>query len=65
MMKRQAFYLLAGVIGFQLALIAVVVTSCAIRNDHECTDGKAGELMTAIVAQSFALFSIAESNSKN
>lgn len=53
---RFSFYLLGGVIGFQMILIAIVVTGCVIRNDHQCSDGKAGDLMAAIVAQSFALY---------
>ena len=58
-MKKAAFYLLASVIGFQLVLIAGVLAGCfAIHpaQDDRCDGSKAGELLSVIVAQSFALY---------
>lgn len=58
-MKRAAFTLLASVIGFQLILIAGVLAGCfAIHpvKDNRCDGSKAGELLSTIVAQSFALY---------
>ena len=55
-MRRPAFYLLAGVISFQLAIVAGVITGCFITKTERCTDGQAAELMTYIVTQAFALY---------
>ena len=58
-MKKPAFYLLASVIGFQLVLIAAVLAGCFVvhpKVDGRCDGSKAGELLTTIVAQSFALY---------
>mgnify|MGYP003327607146 CR=1 FL=1 len=58
-MKKPAFYLLASVIGFQLILIAAVLAGCFVvtpEKGDRCDGSKAGELLTTIVAQSFALY---------
>tara|TARA_R110000765_G_C18920068_1_gene605795 strand:- start:1634 stop:1822 length:189 start_codon:yes stop_codon:yes gene_type:complete len=58
-MKRTAFYLLASVIGFQLVLIAAVLAGCFAAYptaDSRCDGSKASELLSIIVAQSFALY---------
>jgi len=55
-MRRGAFYLLAGVITFQLVIIAGVLSACFWTHSDKCTGEKAGDLMTAIVAQCFALY---------
>ena len=58
-MKRAAFTLLASVIGFQLVLIAGVLAGCfAIHptQSDRCDGSKASELLSVIVAQSFALY---------
>ena len=58
-MKRAAFALLASVIGFQLVLIAGVLAGCfAVHptQSDRCDGSKASELLSVIVAQSFALY---------
>ena len=55
-MRRPAFYLLAGIISFQLVIVAGVIAGCFVTKTERCTDGQAAELMTYIVAQAFALY---------
>lgn len=55
-MKRAAFGLVAGVIFIQLLMVAGVLTGCFITKNDNCDGTKASELMTYIVAQSFALY---------
>ena len=58
-MKRAAFTLLASVIGFQLILIAGVLAGCFNARPKmidRCDGSKAGELLSTIVLQSFALY---------
>ena len=55
-MRKAAFYLLASVIGFQLVIIAGVLSACFYTNNGRCTGQKAGDLMGAIVGQCFALY---------
>ena len=60
-MKRWAFILLASVIGTQLLIIAAVITGCfiAYRADNKnprCTGERASEMLTAALAQTFALY---------
>ena len=58
-MRRAAVTLLASVIGFQLVLIAGVLAGCFHARPamaDRCDGSKAGELLTTIVAQSFALY---------
>jgi hypothetical protein len=58
-MKKSAFYLLASVIGFQLVLIGGVLAGCFVARPamtDRCDGSKAGELLSVIVAQSFALY---------
>ena len=55
-MKRAAFTLVAGVISIQLLMVAGVLTGCFITRNQRCDGTKASELMTYIVAQSFALY---------
>lgn len=64
MNKQRAFYLVAAVIGVQLAIVAGVMTGCFITKDKHCTGDKVSELMMYIVAQSFALYA-AEATPKN
>jgi hypothetical protein len=57
--KKAAFYLLASVIGFQLVLIGGVLAGCFVARPamvDRCDGSKAGELLSVIVAQSFALY---------
>lgn len=62
-MKRQAFFLLAGVIAAQMVIVAGVLTGCLITKDSRCTGEKATDMLTLVVSQAFALYA-AESNSK-
>ncbi len=55
-MKRAAFTLVAGVISIQLLMVAGVLTGCFITRNQKCDGTKSSELMTYIVAQSFALY---------
>ena len=55
-MKKAAFYLLAGVITFQLVIISGVLAACFWTANQKCTGDRIGELMTAIVGQSFMLY---------
>lgn len=64
-MKKWAFILLASVIGSQLVIIAGVLVGCFLtypnvtgRNsdDVRCSGERVGELLSVIVAQSFALY---------
>ena len=55
-MKKAAFYMVAGVISIQLLMVAGVLTGCFITQNNKCNGTKASELMTYIVAQSFALY---------
>ena len=61
-MRKAAFYLLAGVIGSQLLIIAGVLAACFYTGNQKCTGEKVGELMTATVAQCFALYAAEKSN---
>ena len=55
-MKRAAFYLLAGVITFQLVIVAGVLVGCFRTGDERCTGDKINELMQLIAGQSFMLY---------
>ena len=55
-MKKAAFYLVAGVISIQLIMVAGVLAGCFIKPNTKCDGSKSSELMTYIVAQSFALY---------
>ena len=64
-MRRAAFMLLASVIGSQLFIIAGVLVGCFLTypkvqgrdpDDVRCSGERAGELLSVIVAQSFALY---------
>ena len=55
-MKRAAFYMVAGVISIQLLIIAASITGCFVTRAEKCDGSKTSELMTYIVAQSFALY---------
>ena len=55
-MKRAAFYLLAGVIAFQLVIVAGVLAACFHTANPKCTGNKISELMQLIVGQSFMLY---------
>jgi len=53
-MRKQAFFLVAAVIGVQLAIMSGVLIGCFRTNN--CKGEKVAELMTFITAQSFALY---------
>ena len=53
-MHKQAFYLLAGVLGIQLAIMSGVLFGCF--RTQKCDGERISELMTFITAQSFALY---------
>ena len=55
-MKRAAFYLLSGVIAFQLVIVAGVLVACFRTGNDRCTGDKVNELMQLIVGQSFMLY---------
>lgn len=55
-MKRAAFYLLAGVIAFQLMIVAGVLVGCFRSGSERCTGEKVSELMQLIAGQSFVLY---------
>lgn len=55
-MRRAAFYLLAGVIAFQVVAVAAVLAGCFVIKAKRCTGERASELMTYIVTQAFALY---------
>jgi hypothetical protein len=54
--SSKAFWLLAFVIGVQLALSAVVIVGCSFNKNTTCTDGKVARSLESIVAQCFALY---------
>ena len=64
-MKRLALYLVAGVIGFQLVIIATALIGCLVvypkikdrdAADVRCSGENITELMAQITAASFALY---------
>lgn len=55
-MKRHVFYLIVGVISTQLLIITGTLTACFITRTEKCDGSRSAELMTFIVAQSFALY---------
>ena len=55
-LKKMAFYLLAGVISFQLVIVAGVLAACFHTANPKCTGNKISELMQLIVGQSFMLY---------
>ena len=55
-MKRAAFYMDVGVISTQLIIIAAAIAGCFVTRTDKCDGSKSAELMTYIVAQSFALY---------
>ena len=64
-MKRWAFILLASVIASQLVIISGVLVGCFLTypavtgrdpDDVRCSGERVGELLSVIVAQSFALY---------
>ena len=55
-LKKMAFYLLAGVISFQLVIVAGVLAACFYTTNPKCTGNKISELMQLIVGQSFMLY---------
>ena len=62
-MKRAAFLLVAGVIGFQLLLVTAVTATCIVRSNTSCTQGQVREHLAYILAQSLGLYA-AEANHK-
>ena len=61
---RRSFYLLAGVIAAQLAIGIAVITSCIIKSNPKCADGKVATIFDTIAAQTFALYA-AETAQRN
>ena len=64
-MKRYAFYLLAGVIAFQLVIIAGVLAGCFFvypkiqdrdPSNERCSGQQVSELLAVIVTQAFGLY---------
>lgn len=55
-MKRNAFYLVVGVISTQLLLILLTLIGCFVTSSEKCDGSRISELMTFMVAQSFALY---------
>jgi len=55
-MRRAAFYLVAFVLGVQLAIAAGSIAGCLYLKDRRCTGEQVSELMLYITAQTFALY---------
>ena len=55
-MKKQAFYLLASVLGLQVIIIAAVPILCIAQRNSECLKGRVQEHAALIVTQVMALY---------
>ena len=55
-MKANAFKLVAFVVGFQLFIVAGILTGCLFTRDQRCTGENASNLLASIGAQAFALY---------
>ena len=55
-MKKTAFKLVAMVVGFQMVLCAIAIIGCFITQANRCDGSKISELMSTMLASSFALY---------
>ena len=55
-MKRQAFALVAVVIGVQLALLIFATVACFLLHIEKCDGSRIQDLLTMITTQVFALY---------
>ena len=55
-MKRQAFALVAIVIGVQLALLIFATVACFVMHIEKCDGSRIQDLLTMITTQVFALY---------
>lgn len=63
-MKRQAFVLVAVVIGAQLALLIFSTVACFVLHIEKCDGSRIQDLLTLITTQVFALYA-AEQGAKD
>ena len=63
-MKKQAFTLVAVVIGVQLALLVFSTVACFVLHVQKCDGSRIQDLLTMITTQVFALYA-AEQGTKN
>tara|TARA_Y100000768_G_C23518296_1_gene469188 strand:- start:16 stop:204 length:189 start_codon:yes stop_codon:yes gene_type:complete len=54
--KRQAFLLVAVVIGVQLALLIFATVACFVMHIDKCDGSRIQDLLTMITTQVFALY---------
>jgi len=55
-MKKQAFALVAIVIGVQLALLIFATVACFVMHIDKCDGSRIQDLLTMITTQVFALY---------
>ena len=55
-MKKQAFALVAIVIGVQLALLIFATVACFVLHIEKCDGSRIQDLLTMITTQVFALY---------
>ena len=56
-MRKAAFYLVAAVIGTQMAMLAAVAAGCFFANSSiPCTGDRASQLLSKIMTEVFALY---------
>ena len=55
-MKKQAFALVAIVIGVQLALLIFATVACFVMHIEKCDGSRIQDLLTMITTQVFALY---------
>ena len=60
-MRKQAFYLVVGVIAVQLALLVFATVSCMLLRIDKCDGSKIESLLTMITTQVFALYAAEKS----
>ena len=60
-MRKQAFYLVVGVISVQLALLVFATVSCMLLRIDKCDGSKIESLLTMITTQVFALYAAEKS----
>lgn len=60
-MRKQAFYLVVGVIAVQLALLVFATVSCMLLRIDRCDGSKIESLLTMITTQVFALYAAEKS----
>jgi len=54
--KKAAFYLLAGIIGVQLAILAGSTAACFALQDQRCDGTKISQALSGMMASAFALY---------